>query len=206
MDFDVFLEYANISTILNNHGISIENLAHTYSEAEFDRVFPVVMDLIAYDSDFSYCIALIIKLFSILKDHSQADAVRQSEGKYSKKIDLHKLIRWTQENLSEKISLQDVAEQFGYSKCYFCSCFKEMTGFTYYEYLTSARISYASKLLQNGQSVKETCYMAGFENVSYFVQLFKKRLGVTPREYAKAFEKTGLVVPLVLPKPDFVDF
>ena len=80
-----------------------------------------------------------------------------------------------------------------------------MTGFTYYEYLTSARISYASKLLQNGQSVKETCYMAGFENVSYFVQLFKKRLGVTPREYARAFEKTGPAVPLSLPKPDFVD-
>lgn len=205
MDFDVFLEYANISAILGSHGVSIGNLAHTYPEADFDRVFPVVMDLIAYDSDFSYCIGLIIKLYSILKDRSQADNIRQPEGKFSKKIDLHRLIQWTQENLSEKISLQDVAEQFGYSKCYFCSCFKAMTGFTYYEYLTSARISYASKLLQNGQSVKETCYMAGFENVSYFVQLFKKRLGVTPREYARAFEKTGPAVPLSLPKPDFVD-
>lgn len=206
MDFDVFAEYANISSILGSHNTTIANLANTYPEEDFDRVFAVVMDLIQYDSDFSYCISLIIKLYSILKDRSQLSAIRNLEGKYSKNIDLHRLIRWTQDNLSQKISLQDVAEQFGYSKCYFCSRFKAMTGFTYYEYLTSARISYACKLLQSNKSVKETCYMAGFENVSYFVQLFKKRLGVTPREYAKAFDNSAATVPLPLPKPDFADF
>lgn len=38
-----------------------------------------------------------------------------------------------------------------------------MTGFTYYEYLTSARISYACQLLLLNYSVQETCYMAGLK-------------------------------------------
>lgn len=69
----------------------------------------------------------------------------------------------------------------------FCSSFKKKTGFTYYEYLTSARLSYACQLLLLNISVKEVCYMAGFENVSYFVQLFKKYQGVTPKEYARTY-------------------
>lgn len=187
MDFDIFAEFVNISAILENHNTSIANLAHYYTGEDCDRVFAVVMGLVQHDDDFSYCISLIIQLFSILKDRSEPVQPKQLVGKYSRDIDLHKLIRWTQDNLSKKITLQEVAEQFGYSKCYFCSSFKKKTGFTYYEYLTSARISYACQLLLLNRSVKEICYMAGFENVSYFVQLFKKYQGVTPKEYARAY-------------------
>lgn len=187
MDFDVFAEFANISAILENHNTGIANLAHYYTGEDCDRVFSIIMDLVQYDSDFSYCIGLIIQLFSVLKDRSESVKPKQLVGKYSRDIDLHELIRWTQNNLSRKITLQEVADRFGYSKCYFCSSFKRKTGFTYYEYLTSTRISYACQLLLLNKSVKEVCYMAGFENVSYFVQMFKKNQGVTPKEYARAY-------------------
>lgn len=187
MDFEVFGDFVNIPAILENHGTSITNLAHYYTDEDSDRAFAVTMELIEHDHDFSYCISLIIRLFSILKDRSQPAHQKQLVGKFSRNIDLHKLICWTQDNLNKQITLQDVANQFGYSKCYFCSRFKKMTGFTYYEYLTSARISYACQLLLLNKSVQETCYMAGFENVSHFVQLFKKYQGVTPKEYARNF-------------------
>lgn len=202
MDFDVFSEFVNISAILNNHGTSIANLAHYYPQEDFDRAYAVIQELIQHDHDFSYCISLIIRLFSILKDRSQPIPQKQLVGKYSRNIDLHKLIRWTQDHLSQQITLQDVADQFGYSKCYFCSRFKEMTGFTYYEYLTSARISYACQLLLLNKSVKETCYMTGFENVSYFVQLFKKYQGMTPKEYARSFAH---LPPSQLPFPSDIN-
>lgn len=202
MDFDVFSEFANISAILNNHGTSIANLAHYYTREDFDRAYAVILELIQHDHDFSYCISLIIRLFSILKDRSQPISQKQLVGKYSRNIDLHKLIRWTQDHLSQQITLQDVADQFGYSKCYFCSRFKEMTGFTYYEYLTSARISYACQLLLLNRSVKETCYMTGFENVSYFVQLFKKYQGMTPKEYARSFAQQS---PTQMPSPSDIN-
>ena len=187
MDFDVFSEFANISAILENHNTSIANLAHYYTGEDCDRAFAVVMGLVQHDDDFSYCIGLIIQMFSILKDRSEPVQPKQLVGKYSRDIDLHTLIRWTRDNLSKKITLQEVADQFGYSKCYFCSSFKKKTGFTYYEYLTSARLSYACQLLLLNISVKEVCYMAGFEKVSYFVQLFKKYQGVTPKEYARTY-------------------
>lgn len=187
LDIDVLEEFVNLSSILKNSGGSLSTLAHYYPEEDFQKVFDVIMELIGGDSDFCYCISLIVKLFSFLKNRTQPSLQKIQVGKSLRNIDLHKLIRWTQDNLSNRITIQDVADQFGYSKCYFCSRFKQMTGFTYYEYLTSARISYACQLLLLNYSVQETCYMAGFENVSYFIQLFKKYQGMTPKEYARAF-------------------
>lgn len=193
LDIDVLAEFVNLSAILETDGASIASLAHYYcTEEEYQKIFDVLMELIPYDSNFCYCIGLIVKLFSLLKTNDQPVPPQIQVGKRFRNIDLHKLIRWTQDNLSHHITLQDVADQFGYSKCYFCSRFKEMTGFTYYEYLTSARISYACQLLLLNHSVQETCYMAGFENTSYFIQLFKKYQGMTPKEYARAFAYTDV--------------
>ena len=59
-----------------------------------------------------------------------------------------------------------------------------MTGTTYKNYLNSVRMSNACLLLQEGLSVQEVCLKCGFENVSYFVQVFKKLQRLTPYQYA----------------------
>ena len=46
-----------------------------------------------------------------------------------------------------------------------------------------AKIYHACKLLKRGHSLQAVCEDCGFENMSYFIQLFKKIVGITPKQY-----------------------
>ena len=53
-----------------------------------------------------------------------------------------------------------------------------------YEYITNERIERAKKLLKNtAHSVIDISNEVGFNNVTYFNQIFKKQLSVTPKQY-----------------------
>ena len=77
-----------------------------------------------------------------------------------------------------------MAQRTGYSKYHFCSRFKSLTGITYMNYLNSVRVSHACLMLQNGESVQAVGQSVGFENSSYFTQVFKRIQHMTPHEYA----------------------
>ena len=199
MEFDVLAQFANISAILGMDSTSIQDLPHSYPEETYERLMQIISELIRHDGDFSRCICLIISIFALLKDHVITEEHARFKPLASESgLDLHRLIRWTEDNLSEPIMLEDAARQFGYSKYYFCSKFKAMTGVTYHDYLTSVRIARACKLLLSGMPVREVSYLCGFENVSYFVQLFKKRQCMTPSAYVRSLEKLqqGLAGPV----------
>ncbi|MDY2658153.1 MAG: AraC family transcriptional regulator, partial [Candidatus Limiplasma sp.] len=98
---------------------------------------------------------------------------------------LREIIRWTEENFSKPIQLSMVANKLGYSKYYFCSRFKALTGTTYIRYLNTVRISHAYKLLNAGASVTEAGIACGFSDIGYFIQMFKKMYGVTPKKYVR---------------------
>ncbi len=62
---------------------------------------------------------------------------------------------------------------------------KALTGFSTVDYIKEYRLERAAKLLRTTPaSVKEVCYKTGFMSPSYFVKCFKKKYGVTPREFA----------------------
>ncbi len=65
--------------------------------------------------------------------------------------------------------------------------FKRFLGFPPYEFLLRCRMAYAANLLAKGaMSVKETAYECGFNDLSSFSRLFKKKIGVSPREYYRS--------------------
>lgn len=97
--------------------------------------------------------------------------------------DLNAIITWSEQSFARKISLADISSKFGYNKNYFCRMFKNSTGMTYISYLNDLRINYAKKLLAHGHDIKRTCIECGFDDVSYFTQLFKKITGTTPKKY-----------------------
>ncbi|RCX17531.1 two-component system response regulator YesN [Anaerobacterium chartisolvens] len=88
---------------------------------------------------------------------------------------------------SERITLEEISKTFFISKSYFCHVFKEHTGMNFYNYLNDFRIEKAKSLLKNTYYKNyEISEMIGFENSSYFNQLFKKVTGMTPCEYRDA--------------------
>ncbi|MNP49678.1 HTH-type transcriptional regulator YesS [compost metagenome] len=67
---------------------------------------------------------------------------------------------------------------------YFSKIFKQQTGETFIDYLTSLRIGRAKELIvQGGYSQKEICFLVGYNDPNYFSRVFKKVTGFTPTEY-----------------------
>lgn len=122
----------------------------------------------------------ILSLFDILLLNSYETEISHTT---SDDLDLCKIIKWSEDNYQQRISIDDVASVIGYEKHYFCYKFKKWTGITYLNYLNNLRINKSCKALKNGATVAQACEMCGFNDMSYFIQLFKKLIGTTPKKY-----------------------
>ncbi len=103
---------------------------------------------------------------------------------------VNKIIKLSEENFKETdFSIGIVADELGYNVKYLSHIFKEKTGVTYSEYLRDLRIKYAVSLFDHGlDSVKNVAVLSGFSDPLYFSTVFKKCIGVTPKEYKKGRE------------------
>ena len=101
---------------------------------------------------------------------------------------INKIIELTEENFKDNsFSINTVAEELGYNTKYISHIFKEKSGVTYSEYLRDLRIKYAISLFDHGiDSVKNVAALSGFSDPLYFSTVFKKCVGVTPKEYKKS--------------------
>lgn len=153
-----------------------------YCLPEYNKI-KAIGDIFMNSSELTEIIAAISDLVHILMSYADGNTDTLQKSDYND--DLHKIIGWTEENFSEKITLESVAALAGYDKHYFCTKFKKATGVTYLNYLNTLRIHHACNLLKSGVSVKEACDECGFENVSYFINLFKKTMGSTPKKYSR---------------------
>lgn len=87
---------------------------------------------------------------------------------------------------AENITAEDIAAAAGYSPNYLSRKFKESTGVGIHEYLTFIRLQKAAvELVSTKDSVTEIALRCGFSDGNYFKDAFKKKYGVTPREYRK---------------------
>ncbi len=92
--------------------------------------------------------------------------------------------RYIEANFSKDISLDDVANSVDVSPYYFTRMFKEETGETFIEYLTETRINHAKELIMDPyMPIGEIGQAVGYTDPNYFSRIFKKTVGVTPREY-----------------------
>lgn len=100
------------------------------------------------------------------------------------KIEKIKLaITYIEENFDTDIRLADLADCCSMSSNYFCKFFKEVTSQTPIEYLTTYRIECACDMLLSGKSVTDTALGSGFNDLSYFIHVFKKHTGLSPKQY-----------------------
>ena len=98
-------------------------------------------------------------------------------------------ISFIEENYSRTITLASVAAACSLSPNYFCRFFKDITGQTPMEYITAYRIEAACEMLLAGATVTDTALTCGFNDLSYFIYVFKKQMGISPKQYACTFKK-----------------
>lgn len=96
---------------------------------------------------------------------------------------IREIITYVNEHYMEKITLDDMAFQTGFSREYFCRFFKQHMGITFLRYLNEVRISHAGRLLNTTDlPVSEVMAQSGFTNQTIFNRLFKELYGMTPRQ------------------------
>ena len=82
------------------------------------------------------------------------------------------------------ISLEEVAEEFHYSKTYLNRIFKKHMGTTILKQIQDTRLQESCLLLKNTRmSVEDIALHVGYEDTSYFIELFKKKYKKTPLQY-----------------------
>lgn len=130
---------------------------------------------------YSLILELIYELESDLEKQSYIEKLKND-----KYIFIEKAIEYIKENINSDLTLKTVAEYSSFSPIYFHNCFKLVTGKTLHEYIEEQRIRKATDLLlTTNLKLSEIAYECGFSSQSYFNYAFKRKMKLTPREYAK---------------------
>lgn len=96
------------------------------------------------------------------------------------------VLSYIEDNFSEKLTVENLADVAMLSKYHFIRVFKAYTDTTPIQYLNEVRIAKAKELLmQNKTDITGTALMVGFDNISYFIKVFKEICGVTPLKFVK---------------------
>lgn len=108
---------------------------------------------------------------------------------HNKNYAVKRIINFLTENYDLKISLDQIAHNMYLSPVYVSQIFKEETGESPIHYLIRIRMEKAKNLLETlpGDSIKSIADDVGYSDVYHFSKLFKKRFGVSPQHYRKAY-------------------
>ena len=97
-----------------------------------------------------------------------------------------KTIQYINRNFRNKISLNKIADILHVNQSYLSMLFKQETGVSFTEYLTSLRIREAKRLLaESNLSMIDISMQCGFDDQSYFTKVFRKSEGITPKQFRK---------------------
>lgn len=130
---------------------------------------------------------LVYELFYLLlRDHDRSAA----QGGRDHHRGIEAAVEYIEASPEADLSLSALARRFGFSPTYFHKRFRAVTGKTLHEFVEETRIRRAIAILTSTKkTLTEISYECGFSSQSYFSCAFKRRMGITPREYAEAFAK-----------------
>jgi transcriptional regulator GlxA family with amidase domain len=99
-------------------------------------------------------------------------------------------VKYVQENIHKNLTIRELADKACMSEPNFFRCFKQQYGITPVEYINQQRIHLSMKLLNNTiYSISDICFACGYNNLNYFLKVFKKATGDTPASYRKKIVK-----------------
>ncbi|KAA2239063.1 AraC family transcriptional regulator [Chitinophaga agrisoli] len=168
----------------SSHGIA-------FSGATRSQAAQKIQDMTGMDE--AEAAAAIISLLNLLSGSDSYELLSTQE-KLASSIQkdterMHRIYHYLLDNFKKEISLEEIAGIANLSPAAFCRYFKKHTRKTLSGFVNDLRISYACRLLQQGQlSVLQVCYESGFNNISYFNRQFKLQLSASPLKYQKRLQ------------------
>ena len=193
--------------ILNrNQMISIRELFHrarkgiVFSRETIAKVRPLLKTLSCENDSFYSLIKLLVILHELsldkgMRELSTGQFAINSVSKEHTNEKLNKVLDYVHFHFSEVIRLADVAKMVNMSEASFCRFIKQHTSKSFIDFLTDIRLGAASRaLVDSSLSIAEIGYDCGFNNLSNFNRIFKKKKGVTPKEFRDNYRKNKTII------------
>jgi AraC-like DNA-binding protein len=158
-----------------------------------------LLDTLASEKEGFYA---VIKFMTILYELSLCDDARTLSSSSFAKIGVHsdsrrvqKVQDYINEHYKEEVRLSQLADLVGMTPVSFSRFFKLRTGKNLSDYIIDIRLGYSTRLLVDStKSVAEICYECGFNNLSNFNRIFKKKKECSPKEFRENYRKKKIVV------------
>ncbi len=166
----------------------------TYSKQTIQQIMPRLLSLNqkhGFDS--------VLELLSVLHDLSLSRNMHTLSDTTFSKMDItynsrriEKAFEYMNQNFQKNITLGEVSKLVNMTEVSFSRFFKKRTGITFMDSLLELRLGLASRLfIDTTQPVAEVAYNCGFNNISNFNRLFKKKKGCTPKEFREIYSLNG---------------
>lgn len=153
----------------------------THIQSGFYRVIKLLEILYELSTDEDYH-KLASSSFANVQSNTESRRVRKVE----EYIDV---------NYKQEVRLQTLAELAGMTASAFSRFFKLRTGKTVQEYIIDVRIGHAARqLVDSTKSIAEICIDCGFNNISNFNRIFKKKKGCSPSLFRDNYYKNKVIV------------
>jgi AraC-like DNA-binding protein len=162
------------------------------------RVYPQIDSLSSVKDGFY----AVMQFYSILYELSKSTKARTLATSSFAKVEVEsdsrrvlKVKNYIAKNYRDEIRLSTLADIAGMSPSAFSRFFKLHTGRNLSEYIIEMRLGYASRLLvDTSKGIAEICYDCGFNNLSNFNRIFRKKKNCSPSEFRDNYHKTRIVV------------
>lgn len=167
-------------SVVRNLIPSVNNLVAN-REMLFDEIFNN-LSIGFHDENMEYvnfCFGHLLATF-IYANKTSDDAADESNPVIRHAID------YMNKNLNLKLSLTQISKEAGYSPTYFTTLFKKETNYSPLSYFSHLKIVKACEFLDYTRiKVKEISFTLGYTDPYYFTKDFKKKMGMSPRQYRK---------------------
>lgn len=142
------------------------------------------------------------QFLTILYELSRCEGARTLATSSYAKVDVEsdsrrvlKVKNYINKNYMEEIRLNTLADLAGMSSSAFSRFFKLHTGKNLSDYIIEIRLGFASRaLVDTSRSISEISFDCGFNNLSNFNRIFKKKKGCSPSEFRENYRKTRIVI------------
>ncbi len=129
----------------------------------------------------------------LLIDSSRSDQSPYMTATFNRRHDDGDILRvqdWLEGHYRERIHVQALAEQFGFSLRHFIRRFKQATRQSPSQYLQNLRLEDAKLRLESSKtSFEQITYQVGYEDPNSFRRLFRDRVGIPPSDYRRKFQR-----------------
>lgn len=145
---------------------------------------------------------MVHELFYILYELSKYDDARELSSSAFAKVSIEsdsrrvlKVKNHIATHITDDLRLEDLSSMIGMTPSAFSRFFKLHTSKNLSEYIVDIRLGNAARrLIDTTDTVSEICYCCGFNTLSNFNRLFRKRKGCSPTEFREKYCKTKVII------------